>query len=449
MEKLVSLDAAELDSSDPGGVAVLPDGTAAEVVLRRNVKLECAFNLLNGVFPGMIAYVSPVVAVTCLNASEWHLALIFSAFPCGAFLGPIWARLGRRWGMQGMVLRMALLGNAPLLLVPLVTVQPLAAPATAFSCLMAFCLLIYSAMKMGQSSLYRSTYPAGVVGRMVGWFHLCNYAVMVPTALIAGWLVDKENDPSAYRWLYPCTALLGLAACGFFARIRPLKAPALGQPLSLLESLRQVGRVLRQDKDYRWFQLGFFLNGSAFFMSVGVVLKLCDRMEGFGAKELALLFGALPLGVLALSSPFWGWTLDRIGIIWQRVLVAAAMTVYLSCYFLGLIFAQPWLIYVGSFLRGVSEGGGQVTWQLASVHLAPRSADVPLYNSIHFTLNGIRGLVMPWVGLWLMGRLHAWTVAVAVVISASSIFTGMNLATRGRAGSAPEPAVPEPLGAEG
>lgn len=434
-----------LDGAKP--FAASPNGRVADAdaQVRRNVLLECAFNLMGGVFVGMIFYASPVVAETCLTARGWHIALILCAFPAGAFLAPLWARLSRQWGLQGMVLRMAILGNVPLLFVPLVERQSLVSPATAFATLMTISLLLYSAMKMGQSSLYRSTYPAAYRGRVLGWLLFCNYASMVPATLGAGWLIDQTRAPGAYRWMYPLTAIVGMSACLFYARIRPLTQPRVGENTSIAQTLRQVGRVLRRDHDYRWFQIGFFLSGSAFFMSFGVILKLCHLGQGFSAEELALLLGALPLAVLALSSPLWGWTLDRIGIIWQRVLVAIIMTLYLTCYFLGLVFEITWLIYLGSVLRGVSEGGGQVTWQLASVQFAPSAEEVPTYNSIHFTLNGIRGLVMPWVGLRLMGWLGPWTIAVAVLVSAVSIFTGMNLAQRKASDLPPEP---PPLGPE-
>lgn len=400
-----------------------------EVQIRSNLLRECVFNVMNGIFAGMIFYASPVVAKTSLAAKGWHIAIILCAFPCGAFLAPVWARLARKWGLQGMVLRMAVAGNAPLFLVPFVGLQPWVSPATAFSLLMMVSLLVYSAMKMGQSSLYRSTYPANVRGRILGWLLLCNYLTMVPTTLLAGWLIDHPFDPANYRWLYPLTAVMGLSGCLAYARVRPLEEPHLGEPVSLLGSLRQAADVLWRDKDFRWFQLGFFLNGSAFFMSIGVVLELV-KAQGFGATELAIVMGALPLSILGICSPVWGRVLDGIGIVWMRVLVAIVMTLYLSCYFTGILFALPAFIYLGSLLRGISESGGQVTWQLASVQFAPTTAEVPVYNSIHFTLNGIRGLLMPWVGLTLLGYIGPWTVAVAILVSACSIFTGMNLVRR-------------------
>ena len=97
------------------------------------------------------------------------------------------------------------------------------------------------------------------------------------------------------------------------------------------------------------------------------------------------------------------------------------MTAYLASYFGGVLAGLPMLIYLGSVLQGVSNGGGQLTWALASSHFAPRPEDVPLYTGIHFVLNGVRGLVMPWVGSILLIMMQPWAVLVATLVSLASV----------------------------
>jgi MFS family permease len=195
----------------------------------------------------------------------------------------------------------------------------------------------------------------------------------------------------------------------------------VARPASLRDGLRNAHRVIRRDHAYRFFQLAFFLSGSAFFMSGHIVLKLVHDRLHFGPDELALWCSVVPQLLLAVCSLGWGRMLDRIGIVRARLLISVIMTVYLGCYLCGIVWLVPALIYVGSILRGLAEGGGQLTWSLASSHFAPRPEDVPLYNGIHFVLNGVRGLVMPTVGSLLFVVLDAWTIGAATVVSAVSI----------------------------
>src|SRR5262249_3315013 len=171
---------------------------------------------------------------------------------------------------------------------------------------------------------------------------------------------------------------------------------------SFRASVRGVRRIIRQDRPYLLFQVAFFLSGSAFFMSTHIILLLTRERFGFDGFELSLWLSVVPQLLLAVASPFWGHVLDQCGIVRCRLLISLLMTGYLLSYLGGVLWGLAPLIYLGSILQGISNGGGQLTWSLASSHFAPRIEDVPLYNGIHFVLNGVRGLVMPWVGSLLL-----------------------------------------------
>lgn len=365
--------------------------SSLDPVSRHNVRAESFFSAFNGIYMGLALFAAPVVAVTALEANPLELTILVSAFPVGAFLGPVWAFLGRHWGMQKLVTQMAVWANVPLFALFWVN------DAAIFTALITLSQLLNSAMRMGQSSLYRVMYTKQHRGRILGRLTFWTYLTMVPTILAAGWLLDKNAQ--MYQVLYPLAGLCGLIGCWFYRMLHVPEDDVLTLPRpSFRAGVRGVERVIAQDRAYLFFQFAFFLSGSAFFMSTHVVLLLTRERFGFGAFELALWLSVVPQLLLALGSPMWGRILDRFGIVQCRLLISILMTIYLASYLGGLVFVIPPLIYFGSVLQGFSNGGGQLTWALASSHFAPRVEDVPLYNGIHFVLNGIRGLVMPWVG---------------------------------------------------
>jgi MFS family permease len=253
-----------------------------------------------------------------------------------------------------------------------------------------------------------------------------------------------------YQILYPIAALSGLFGCRFYAKLQPLEVPTPEEARSVRQGLREIHRVVVNDRAYMLFQLAFFLGGSAFFMSFHVTQKLAHDDLNFGAAELSLWFFVVPQMLLAISSPIWGRIMDRIGIVQARWLISAIMTVYLGCYFGGIALGLPvgaFLLCAGSILRGLAEGGGQVTWSMASVHFAPRPEDVPVYNGIHFVLNGIRGLVMPFVGTGLYYLMPGpWPILLGTIVSASSLFViGRTLPYERAAESAALAAAEEPV----
>jgi MFS family permease len=403
------------ESPSAGEAGCRRDDDAIEAILKHNLAMECLYAAFSGVYMGMILFAAPVIAYSTLGASSVELTVIVSAFPCGAFLGPLWAALGRRWGMQRLVLNMAVVSNLPLFLMPMVT-----SPFW-FTAIVTVSQLLHSAMRMGQSSLYRASYPRAYLGRAIGWVLFCTFATMIPTTLLAGWLVLPENLPDSYRWLYPLGAVFGLVGCLFYRRMVMLEAaPPAPVVQAFWQRLDDIRRVLARDQVYLLFQLAFFLAGSAFFLSMHIVLQLSKDRLHFSSAELALWLSVLPQTLLALSTPLWGRFLHRLGIVQARLIIGLMMAGYLSLYFSGIAWGLPVLIWAGSVVRGLAEGGGQVTWSLASVHFAPRAEDVPVYNGIHFALNGLRGLVMPALGTCLYMLTGELTILIAAVVAAAS-----------------------------
>lgn len=364
----------------------------ADALVRHNMVAESYFSAFNGVYLGLAIFAAPVVAVT-LEATPLELTILVSAFPVGAFLGPLWALLGRRLGMQRLVTQMALWANFPLFFIYFLEKTD----AAWFTLLITLSQLVNSAMRMGQSSMYRVMYPRALRGRVLARLTLWSYVTMVPSILLAGWLLDKSTE--MYRVLYPFAALCGLIGCHYYGMlyVPPDQRPSAGAA-GFRAGVDGVQRILVQDKAYLLFQLAFFLSGSSFFMSTHVILLMTRDRFDFGAFELALWMSVVPQFCLAVGSLFWGHILDRQGIIRCRLIISLLIAAYLTSYFLGIVWGWVGLIALGSILQGLSNAGGQLTWALASTYFAPRVEDVPLYNGIHFVLNGIRGLVMPWVG---------------------------------------------------
>src|SRR5207247_10725867 len=80
--------------------------------------------------------------------------------------------------------------------------------AALFTALITVSQLLNSAMRMGQSSLYRVMYDKTIRGRVLGRLTLWQYLTMVPSILLTGWLLDKSTE--MFRVLYPLAGVSGL-----------------------------------------------------------------------------------------------------------------------------------------------------------------------------------------------------------------------------------------------
>src|SRR5262249_1434463 len=95
------------DEDDSIGSAWLGGWGGVDPITRHKLTVESYFSAFNGIYMGLAIFAAPVVAVTGVNADPLLLTILVSAFPVGAFLGPLWAALGRRWGMRKLVTQMA------------------------------------------------------------------------------------------------------------------------------------------------------------------------------------------------------------------------------------------------------------------------------------------------------------------------------------------------------
>ena len=374
---------------------------------RHNIRAETWFSAFNGIFMGLAIMAAPVVAVIGVRANPLELTILVAAFPVGVFFGPLWAGFGRKVGMQRLVTLMAVGANVPLFFLFWVDQSWL------FTLLVSISNILNSGMRMGQSSLYGVLYPKAIRGRVLGRLTFWTFLTMVPSILLTGWLLDLSHE--MYRVLYPMAALCGLIGAVYYHTLRVPVGPVKAEKSTMRESLRGVQEIVSTDRAYLLYQCAFFLSGSAFFMSTHIVLLLvCDRFE-FSAFGLALWMTVVPQLLLALSSPIWGRVYDKIGLVRCRMVISVLMSLYLTSYWLGVVSGVGLFICVGSVFLGISNGGGQLTWALSSTHFAPRMEDVPLYNGIHFVLNGVRGLVVPWIGsvLWVFTGPGAVLAALA------------------------------------
>src|SRR5262245_15565275 len=262
-------------SAISGREAAISYWIGPDPLVRHNLRAESFFSAFNGVFMALAIFAAPVVAVTGVQANALELTILISAFPVGAFLGPLWALLGRRWGMQKLVTQMALWANVPLFFV--LWLGP--ADAAWFVALITISQLLNSAMRMGQSSMYRVMYAREIRGRVLGRLTFWSYLTIVPSMLVVGWLLDVGLDMC--RVACPLAGLSGLIGCWFYSRLRLPDHPALSPQRngavpspSFRASVRGVRRIIRQDRPYLLFQVAFFLSGSAFFMSTHIILLL-------------------------------------------------------------------------------------------------------------------------------------------------------------------------------
>lgn len=440
---------------------------------RRNYYYEFKHILLWSVVTGLVEgqFASVVVSKT-FHGGPLMIA-IASATPVAALVFSL------TWGMLCIgrakirVLTMFCAGTA--LAAGAVGAIP-ATPAGAvwFICQMATAQILLAGVVTARSAVWKSNYPRSDRGRITARLQAVRIVASNITVLLAAKLCDL--DPTAYRFIFPCAAAIGTAGIFILPRLHirgerselrrkdhPQSAQGLctdlTEPFSLTallspgHVLAQMVSVLRDDRRFRLYCIALALTGIANFLTIVVAIAVITRElplgDAAGFWIATGLIQALQRLAMLASVGRWARLFDRIGVVRFRVINVVCWTLSLvfglsatltasSADSIG-VMALPLavaLFAVRALFQGLGLGGSALAWHLGHLHFA-RPDRAEIYMGVHVSLTGLRGLIVPFCGIWLY-QIIGWRVwVVALMFSLASLTMYMVMARHERKNGAP------------
>lgn len=412
------------------------------------------WSLLVGIAEGEVAAV--VVAKT-FGGGPWLIAL--------ATAGPFYARLfSLLWGVVAVgrpklrVLSWLIAASA--LIVASVGFAPQNEwGGWIFVGQMALLQIFLSGVITVRSALWRSNYPHERRGQIIARIQIIRALMSILAMVSAAWIFDRT--PEVYRVAYPAAAGATVVALVLLRRMRvrgerrELRSTAMGgngdaslvaaERLSLasllhpVTVLKQMVGVLRADRRFRRYCEALMLTGMGNLMIFPVFAAIILQELGMSYLQSIGLLRVIPLLCMLVALLLWAPFFDRVGVVRFRVVHGGCWLSHLVLGTIGtaIILTNPapgsaalsavFFFYVASrIVMGVSMGGGALAWYLGHLHFA-RSAEAEIYMGVHVTLTGLRGLVMPLVGIWLWQHtgLFVWVLAVAFSAAGLAIYAVM------------------------
>ena len=430
---------------------------------RRNYHYEVLHLLPWGLLTGVVeGNISAVVAAKTFGGGKL-LITVASTTPVAAYLASL------LWGMLCVGRRklrvFTLAASGIVLFVSTVGVTPQSAwGGWLFVTQMALAQFFMAGVVTARSALWRSNYPVSVRGRITARLQALRAVLSVAVLVAVSCLFDY--DSGAYRFAYPGAAALGVLGLLIVQRIhvrgerselRRTAAstaerldPGLAEPFSLTallspgHVLANAIRVLREDDRFRKYCGAQFLAGMANLMMRTVMVailanELLTGIDHFYFISIVLL-DVLPRSLMIATLRRWGRLFDRIGVVRFRIANAVGWTLSLAA---GAV-ATYWVAHaerigpiviplavggfaVRSILQGVSFAGGSLAWHIGHLHFA-RPQEAEIYMGIFVSLTGLRGLIMPSVGILLYIWIGWWVWMVAIVFSLLSLGGYVSLA---------------------
>ncbi len=428
---------------------------------RRNYVCEFQHLIAWGVVAGVVEGNLAAVVVTktfgggpvlLWLASTTHVAMFVTSLLWGALC------VGRR----KIALMTVCVSGVALALASVAATPHSPAGGTFFVAQMAAAQFFITGVLTIRPALWKSNYPAAARGQIIARFQMVRVLTAMGSGLAAAQLFDQW--PGGYRLVYPLVAVAGLIAATLLRRVRvrgevrelarlraadadstrTISAWEIVKPHVLI---RETICTFRQDPRFGRYCASLMSAGIGNLLVRAVVIQvICQKMLVDLAVGLrvyvtsVILLEVLPKVVMLGSLGRLGRWFDRIGILRFRVANGVFWLISISAGTLGTLFVvyadrvggyaltgAVLAFAIRSIALGVAHGGGSLAYNLGHLHFAePDRAEI--YMGIHVTLSGIRGLIMPGVGLLLWGWI-GWPVwLLAALFSAAGLVGYASLA---------------------
>jgi len=261
------------------------------------------------------------------------------------------------------------------------------------------------------NSILKNNYNDKHFGKLYSYATSINKIVMLIVTFAFGVLMDYDNF--AFIWIYPIIGTLGIISLTILSKaVKVDYLDGTKQIVSiknvLKHSISEFKYIIKTNKAFRDFEIGFFLYGFAFMTTAPIItLFLAEKLK---LNYSSIAFYKNSYNIIAiLLLPFFGKLLDRIDP--RKFAAFTFFTLLMHLLFMGLTEYFPYYYDIGNYRfyylliisftwNGLFAATMTLLWNIGSAYFSENSL-AGKYQSIHLSLVGLRGMFAPLFGVWL------------------------------------------------
>jgi len=406
---------------------------------KRTFYLHLIYSLLDGIILGVLA-LNEFVLIKGLKGSPYQIAFLFQFTVIVLFASvPLNQILKRTLRKKRMLRRIAMITRLPLIILFFFP-QTITGEGNFLIWQFIFLgifLIYYSANPLifpTINGFLKTNYKHENFSKLYGYAVFGNKIIMLFATFLFGILLDKV--PHAYTFVYPFLAVLGISSIFILTKIDYNPPVNEKKRNGIFKSLKEIQRNLRQiikkNKPFRDFEIGFMMYGFAWLVTIAVIAIFLENQLKLSYSGIAFYKNYYNT-ISILLTPLFGKLLGKVNPRKFAVYTFTAMFLYIV--FMGLSEYYPKFIYIEifgseikiyytliiSFLAyGVFGAMMGLLWYIGSAYFS-KDEDAADYQSIHLSLTGFRGLFAPLVGIAfydLLGYTGVFTIGAVSLLLA-------------------------------
>ncbi|HSG67709.1 MAG TPA: MFS transporter [Bacteroidales bacterium] len=401
-------------------------------------RLHMIYSSLEGIILGVLA-LNEYVFIHSLRGSNYQLAFLFQFSMMVFVFLFVFNQLRKRIGNKKKMLRITgLVTRLPLILLMIIPADPVALSAQSqwhYLFLSVFLvyffgnIIIYPAINL----LLKTNYQHENFGKLYSYATSLNKIIILLATFAYGLLLDADNY--AFRYVFPIIGVLGVISLFVLSEIDYSKVKQHPAALGFIDSVKQswfnMVSILKFNRPYLHFEIGFMIYGFSFMISVTIINIFFEDALHLNYSSVAFYKNAYNILAILLL-PFFGKLLTHI----DPRRFAALTFASLFMYILFLLFTEHYQGYVEfysikiyfmlvmSFLfYGIFAAMMALLWFIGSAYFCkPEEADD--YQSVHLSLTGVRSLFAPVFGVYfyeLMGFTGTFILTLGFLLVAMAV----------------------------
>jgi len=398
---------------------------------RRTFKLHLAYSIIEGVILGVLA-LNEFVFIKSLKGSNYELGVLFQfsmlVFVLLIFVNEFLKRIKHRRRFMRWV---GIITRMPLFLLILFPRSEAGIDGSSyFHLIFLLIFLIYylAALVINPTInlLLKKNYKHQNFAKLYSYSTSINKVIMLVTTFFYGMLLDFDNY--AFTYVFPVVSVLGMTSVYLLSKIDydpPEQVVAKSTVLqSVGNSMKNIFGLLKTNKPYLHFEMGFMLYGFAFMITYAVTTIFFYNQLNLNYSSVAFYKNAYNILAIILL-PVFGKLLGKVdprkfGIITYSsialYLFFLMMTEYIPANFnlFGIKIYYTLILYI--IFHGLFAATMVLMWNIGSAYFG-RDEEADLYQTTHLFLTGTRAIIAPLLGIFFY-ELFGYSVTFSIAILA-------------------------------
>jgi Na+/melibiose symporter-like transporter len=377
--------------------------------------LHLLYSLIEGIVLGVVV-LNEFVFVKSMKGSGYNLSLLFQFSVLALLFSIFLNEFLKRYRNKKKLLRIvALVTRLPLLIMAFFPsdINIIASNIGYHYLFLGIFMIYYLAQPVVLpliNLILKANYRRENFGKLYSYATMSNKIIMLVTTFFFGMILDL--DYAAFRYVYPIIGILGVVSVHLLSsmRIMPDSDASKGHNMYITfrHSLQNAWSILKNNKAYRDFEIGFMFYGIAFMSSAVIITIYFDKALHLNYTSAAFyknFYNIIAILLLPVFGRLIGKLDPRKFAMLTYFFMAAniffiALTEYfpLMAEFAGIKFFL--YLVTGYTFYGFFAAAMPLLWEIGASYFctAEEASD---YQAIHLTLTGVRGLFAPLVGITL------------------------------------------------